>query len=209
MFVQDNQRSMHFCLVKQWSWDLNKSSSTVTFIMYHNWLIWLQSLHIQYYLKRHEYSFHLHSTQFLSIQVLLSYTARWCPKPLHFLTRWISRLLGLALASWATATVHQCWCPSPFPFAFHISVFFHSLFFTCHSYDRRIRTHSIDPSLTHFLGEFQGLGLTLVPHVLTPEAEQGCTWSRHLNQFSNFRPDRGFNRYRNRNLKTSKALLNS
>jgi len=107
MFVQDNQRSMHFCLVKQWSWDLNKSSSTVTFIMYHNWLIWLQSLHIQYYLKRHEYSFHLHSTQFSSIQVLLSYTARWCPKPLHFLTRWVSRLLGLALVSWATATVRQ------------------------------------------------------------------------------------------------------
>src|SRR6218665_3230117 len=45
-------------------------------------------------------------------------------------------------------------------FAFHISVFFHSLFFTCHwisfvflRYDRRICTHSVDPSLTHFLGE--------------------------------------------------------
>src|SRR6218665_1120399 len=53
-----------------------------------------------------------------------------------------------------------------FPFVFHISVLFHSLFFTCHwisfvflLYGRRVCTHSVDPSLTHFLGEFPGLRL--------------------------------------------------
>ena len=45
---------------------------------------------------------------------------------------------------------------------------------------RRIATHSVDPSLTHFLGEFPGLGLALVPDVVVPEAEQGCAWSRNL-----------------------------
>src|SRR6218665_827337 len=86
----------------------------------------------------------------------------------------------------------------PFPFAIHISVFFHSLFFTCHwisfvflFYGRRICicTHSVDPSLTHFLGEFPGLGLALVPDVVVPEAEQRCAWSRNLNP--NVCPSRG------------------
>src|SRR6218665_2875137 len=43
-----------------------------------------------------------------------------------------------------------------FPFAFHISVFLHTLFFKCHwisfmflLFDRRICTHSVDSSLTH------------------------------------------------------------
>src|SRR6218665_567683 len=54
------------------------------------------------------------------------------------------------------------------PFAFHILVFFHSLFFTCHwtsfmflLYDQCICTHSIDSSLTQCLGQFPGLGLAL------------------------------------------------
>src|SRR6218665_2519573 len=83
-----------------------------------------------------------------------------------------------------------------FPFAFHISVFFHSLFFTCHCisfvfllYGRRICTHSVDPSLTHFLGEFPGLGLALVPNVVVQEAEQRCAWSRNLDP--NVCPGRG------------------
>ena len=38
-------------------------------------------------------------------------------------------------------------------------------------YGRRIATHSVDPSLTHFLGEFPGLGLALVPNVVVPEAD--------------------------------------
>src|SRR6218665_386611 len=39
---------------------------------------------------------------------------------------------------------------------------FHSYFFL---YGRRICTHPVDPSLGHFLGEFPGLGLALVPDV--------------------------------------------
>jgi len=59
----------------------------------------------------------------------------------------------------------------------HILVFFHSFFFTCHwisfvfiLYDRCIRTHLVNPSLTHFLGEFPGVGLALVLHILFPKA---------------------------------------
>src|SRR6218665_1032065 len=70
------------------------------------------------------------------------------------------------------------WCPglSPvlvsiaLPFAFHTSCFPFTLI--CHwisivflLYGRRIATHSVYPSLTHFLGEFPGLGLALVPEV--------------------------------------------
>src|SRR6218665_1147772 len=57
---------------------------------------------------------------------------------------------------------------------------FHSLFLICHwisfvflLYGRRIATHSVDPSLTHFLGEFPDLGLALLPDVVVPEAEPG------------------------------------
>src|SRR6218665_3568141 len=54
-----------------------------------------------------------------------------------------------------------------FPFAFHISVLFHPLFFTCHwntfvflLYSRRICTHSVDPPCRpHFLSEFPALGV--------------------------------------------------
>jgi len=109
---------------------------------------------------------------------------QWPMSP-HFLNRRVSRLLG-----WLS-------CPglSPvlvsiaFSFAFYtcILVIFHSLFFTCHwisfvflPYGRRICTHSVDPSLTHFLGEFPGLGLALKRDVVVPEVEQGCAWSRNL-----------------------------
>src|SRR6218665_1625119 len=79
----------------------------------------------------------------------------------------------------------QYWCPSPFPSLSILGVFhpllsaigFQSCFFL---YGRRIATHSVDPSLTHFLGEFPGLGLALVPDVVVPEAEQRCAWSRRL-----------------------------
>src|SRR6218665_2051708 len=83
-----------------------------------------------------------------------------------------------------------------FPFAFHFSVFFHSLFFTCHYisfvflvYGRRICTRSVDSSLTHFFGESPGLGLALEPDVVVPEAEKRCAWSRKLDP--NFCPGRG------------------
>src|SRR6218665_1921083 len=85
------------------------------------------------------------------------------------------------------------WCPglSPvlvsiaLPFAFHTWCFPFAL--VCHwisivflLYRRRIATHSVDPSLTHFLGEFPGLGLALVSCVVVPEAEQWCACSRKL-----------------------------
>jgi len=111
----------------------------------------------------------------------------------NFLTSWVSILLGLALVSRATARVERA---SPFAFGFHISVFLYSLFFTCHwisfvflLYDRRFCTKSVDLSLIHFLCEFPGLGLALVPHVVVPEAEQRCTWSRNL--VPNFCPSPG------------------
>src|SRR6218665_525418 len=70
------------------------------------------------------------------------------------------------------------WCPSRLSPTPSVSLcFFYSLF-TCHwisfvflLYNRRICTHSIDPILAD--GEFPGLGLALVPHVVVPEAEHG------------------------------------
>jgi len=47
-------------------------------------------------------------------------------------------------------------------------------------YGRRIATHSVNPALTHFLGEFPGLGLDLIADVVVPEADQLYTWSRKL-----------------------------
>src|SRR6218665_1072790 len=94
------------------------------------------------------------------------------------------------------------WCPglSPvlasiaLPFAFHTWCFPFALIYHWNSivfllYGRRIATHSVDPSLTHFLGEFPGLGLALVPDVVVPEAEQQCAWSRKLDPI--FCPGRG------------------
>src|SRR6218665_2606754 len=75
------------------------------------------------------------------------------------------------------------WCPglSPvlvsiaLPFPFHTWCF--PFVLICHwisivflLYGRRIATHSVDPSLTHFLDEFPGLGLAPVPDVVVPEA---------------------------------------
>src|SRR6218665_991097 len=94
------------------------------------------------------------------------------------------------------------WCPGllpvlvsiALPFAFHTRCFPFALI--CHwssivflLYSRRIATNSVDPSLTHFLGEFPGLGLALVPDVVVPEAEQRCAWSGKLDP--NFCPGRG------------------
>src|SRR6218665_1199677 len=74
----------------------------------------------------------------------------------------------------------SCWCPSPFPSPSILIGVFHSLFFICHwisfvflLYGRRIAIHSVDPSLTHCLGEFPGLGMALIPDGVVPEAEPG------------------------------------
>src|SRR6218665_1693342 len=84
------------------------------------------------------------------------------------------------------------WCPSPFPSPSILDVF-HSLFLPS-DFNRvsflwpTYRHPFVDPSLTHFSGEFPGLGLALAPNVVVPEAEQRCTWSRKLDP--NFCPGR-------------------
>src|SRR6218665_598416 len=101
--------------------------------------------------------------------------------------------MGLALVSWA---------PVGHPLGPLVSIaqrlpylmvsirsFSHRISIVFLLYGRRIATHSVDPSLTQFLGEFPGLGLALVPDVVVPEAEQRCTWSRKLDP--NFCPGRG------------------
>ena len=45
-------------------------------------------------------------------------------------------------------------------------------------------THSVDPSLTHFLGEFPGLGMALVPDVVVPEADSGAHGAENSIQIS-------------------------
>src|SRR6218665_3655454 len=62
------------------------------------------------------------------------------------------------------------------PFAFHTWCFPFTLICDWISivfllYGRCIAIHSVDPSLTHFLGGFPGLGLALVPDVVVPEAD--------------------------------------
>src|SRR6218665_1510711 len=84
-------------------------------------------------------------------------------------------------ADWVPFAVHT-WC---FPF----TLICHWISIVFLLYGRRIVTHSVDPSLTHFLGEFPGLGVALVPDVVVPEAEQRCAWSRKLDP--NFCPGRG------------------
>ena len=89
--------------------------------------------------------------------------------------------LGEFLGYWADSSdIPPVLVSIAFPFTFHISVFFHSLFFTSHwisfvfLYEKRVCTLSVDPSLSHLLGEFPGLGMALVPDVVVPEAELWC-----------------------------------
>jgi len=116
----------------------------------------------------------------------------------HFLTRWVSRLLGLALISSAFARVgvHRL-SPSP-------SI---SLCFPIHSSSPAIEFHScfffptnvpapVGRPITHFLGEFPGFGLALV--VWCP-----MLWSQRRSRsaheaeisFSNLCPGRGVNSF--------------
>src|SRR6218665_2929085 len=77
----------------------------------------------------------------------------WCPG------------LSPVLVSITLPSAFHTWC---FPFA----LICHWISIVFLLYGRRIATHSVDPSLTYFLGEFPGLGLALVPDVVVPEAEQ-------------------------------------
>src|SRR6218665_113186 len=89
----------------------------------------------------------------------------WCPG------------LSPVLVSIALPLAFHTWC---FPFAL-ICPWISIVFLL---YGRRIATHSVDPSLTHFLGEFPGLGLALVPNVVVPEADSGAHGTEQLIQIS-------------------------
>src|SRR6218665_2422774 len=73
------------------------------------------------------------------------------------------------------------------PFAFHISVFSHSLFLTCHwisfiflLYDRRVCTHSVK-TYTYFSSKFSSFGQA---NVMVPESEQGvCIEQKSQSKF--------------------------
>jgi len=116
-----------------------------------------------------------------------------CPMSPHFLTRWVSRLLGWL---WYPELLPACWCPSPLLspaisrcFSIHSLPAMHWISYVFLLYGRRICTHSVNPSLTRFLGESPGLVLSLVPDVVVPDAELRCTWGRNFDP--NFCPGRG------------------
>src|SRR6218665_1529748 len=105
-----------------------------------------------------------------------------CPMSPHFLTtctctcicRCISRLLELALVSWAFTRVgvHRLSLRLPYLGVFPFTLLHLPLNFIRVSSLRLMYLRpSVDPSLTHFVGEFPGLGLALVPDVVVPEAE--------------------------------------
>src|SRR6218665_2440584 len=96
------------------------------------------------------------------------------------------QLLGLALVSWAFARigVHRPFFRLPyleFSIRCYLPLDFNRVSSLRPTY---IATHSVDPSLTHFLGEFPGLGLALVPDVVVPEADSGAHGAENLIQIS-------------------------
>src|SRR6218665_21999 len=97
----------------------------------------------------------------------------------------------LCMVSWAFARIGVHHPSLRFPYLVFSIRSYLLLDFNCVSslQPTYIATHSVDPSLTHFLGEFPGLGLALVPDVVVPEAEQRCACSRNL--YPNFCPGRG------------------
>ena len=105
----------------------------------------------------------------------------------HFLTRWVSRLLGLARLSWEYTVrvgAHRL-----SPFAFHIiSVFFP---FTLNMALDFIRASSLGLRKMYLHLFDLGLALVAYPMLLSQMRSLGCAWSRNLG--SNFCPDRGLN----------------
>src|SRR6218665_515651 len=102
-----------------------------------------------------------------------------------FLTRCASQLLGLALVSWAFARIGVHRPSLRFPYlVFSIHSYLPLDFNRVSSLRPTYRTHSVDPSLTHFLGEFPGLGLALVPDVVVPEADSGVHGAENSIQIS-------------------------
>jgi len=104
-------------------------------------------------------------------------SARWCPMSPHFLTRRVSRLLGWLWHSGLPSvlvSVHRLSLRLPYlgvyPFTLHLPLDFIRVFplrpMYLHPFGR-----PLNPSLTHFLGEFPDLVLPLEPDVVVPEAE--------------------------------------
>ena len=99
-----------------------------------------------------------HTHTYIGLYIALLY---WAHSPLVSNVPSLSRLMGM---THGILCYRPRWCPSPspfrlFPLALQIPVFFHWLFFNCHwisivflLYDWCICTHSVDHSLTHFLG---------------------------------------------------------
>ena len=117
-----------------------------------------------------------------------------CPMSNHFLTRWVFRLLGWLWYPRLSPVLRSIAFSLRLPYldVFPFTLLHLPLNFTHVSSLWLMYLHpSVDPSFTHFLGEFPGYGLALVPDLVVPEAEQGCTWSRNL--ISNFCPCRGLN----------------
>src|SRR6218665_2889981 len=104
----------------------------------------------------------------------------------------ISSILGEFSSYW-----DWLWCPGlspvlvsiPLPFAFHTWCFPFALI--CHwisivflLYCRRIATHSVDHSHTHFLGEFPGLGWLWYPMLWSQRRNSGAPGAENSIQIS-------------------------
>src|SRR6218665_3832819 len=91
----------------------------------------------------------------MSIHLLLhGLSARRCPMSPHFLTRRVSRLLGLAMVSWAFTLVgvHRLSLHLPYLGVFPFTLLHLPLNLICVSSLRLMYLHpSLYPSLTHFI----------------------------------------------------------
>src|SRR6218665_3471186 len=81
------------------------------------------------------------------------------------------------------------WCPSPFPSpsisrCFPFALIGHWISIVFLLYGRRIATHSVDPSLTHLLGEFPGLGWLWCPMLWSQRRNSGAHGAENLIQIS-------------------------
>src|SRR6218665_500494 len=128
-----------------------------------------------------------YNTIIIIIIIILGFNARRSPMSHLFLLSFPAIGIGSGVLGFARIGVHRPSLRLPY-LMFSIRSFCHRISIVFLLYGRCIATHSVDPSLTHFLGEFPGLGLARVPDVVVPEAEQRCTWSRKLD--SNFCPGR-------------------
>src|SRR6218665_948734 len=119
------------------------------------------------------------------IIIILGLNARRSPMSHLFLTRRVSQLLELALVSWAFARigVHRPSLRLPY-LMFSICTFCHWISIVFLLYSRRIATHSVDPSLTHFLGEFQAWDWLWYPMLWSQRRNSGAHGAENTIQIS-------------------------